>query len=246
MCVLYSPSRVLEQLLDVQRLLPFPTSGHPADLLASFASPIASLRLKMEGLSEDGIGFGVEQLLDVQCLAVILENGLSRWPCMVSPAFQPSRSSSAFAPGDEDFPRWTETYESLDIANAWNLYRGLRILVNLYISRCALALPGQRLPENSPQVICQEMVDGVCATVPFHLGPLSLGGSGAPGSKKSAGQVDERRAATALGAMYIQPRLRWILSQSMPLKPGQVDWIRRQIDTVDAYYWKGPTPSTAG
>lgn len=138
---------------------------------------------------------------------------------------------------EEAFPEWVDTDTSFDLLHTWNLYWCLRIMADTYILCCTSAM-GNSSSAHSPELICQEMVDEVCASVPIHIGSLN-GKNGSSLSRASGIETlsdafDKPQGVKFLGAMYLMPFLRWILSWPLTLGPGQLGWVQRQTEKIGA------------
>lgn len=183
-------------------------------------------------------------LLDTIKLATEIEERLVLWPSSLPSIWRPIRVTGL----DDDrklFAQDPETYASLDIAHNWNLYRCLRIMIRISISTCCLRT-GSLPPPIDSNRICQDMVDGICATFPYQVGRLkyihepstmcNMEALADNNFEQKSTCPDENRIVTALGTMYIMPRFRYVLAQKLILRQGQAEWIQRQIDDRDRFY----------
>ena len=145
-----------------------------------------------------------------------------------------------------------DVYEDVNIANVWNNYRTNRLTINRIILTC---LNRQGFPftyevAQSTRRITQELVDAICASVPFHLGTKMRGGPQdrdevqypyLGGSYLSRAQ---RQACAAYGGWYILDALKPCLIVD-GLREGQQGWIVDQIKRIGMLYsfkWTGHLP----
>ena len=145
-----------------------------------------------------------------------------------------------------------DVHDDLWNTNIWNCYRSSRITVNSVIMECIDCLdasgsdPTLAARRHSRALICQEMADDICGSVPFHLGTRDdrLGFEDHPlvefpmvDSTKVSGQ--HRRIAAALGGWFlVEPfyvPLHTCLSVER-LREGQKEWIGGQLRRISRIY----------
>ena len=139
-----------------------------------------------------------------------------------------------------------DLYLDLWVESIWNAYRSARVKVQTIILDC-IAWLGKPF-ENQwywrvvyAKMITQEMVDDICASVPFALGTKTFGGPGDregveyPYSGTRKVPEDHRRAATALGGWHLLEPLRTSL-QATCLRDGQQEWARAQMARIWRIY----------
>ncbi|OKL61289.1 hypothetical protein UA08_03764 [Talaromyces atroroseus] len=152
---------ILTELLEASLFLPPPSSHYFSSFPITFVVPIAQLRLRVEKTNIYS-KFDVSTAEDLLSSATQLDKDLSQWPDKITPSYHPRRSwslPSDFGIGSsEGYPGWADTYPSLALAQDWNYYRYLRIVLNIFISRCAALLRKYSLAASADQV-CEQMVD---------------------------------------------------------------------------------------
>ena len=139
-----------------------------------------------------------------------------------------------------------DVYVDLWVQSIWNQYRSARIKSQTIILDCITWL-GTAFEHQwywraiYARMISQEMVDDICATVPFALGTKITGGPGdrdgvefpyAGGQKVSE---EHRRAASALGGWHLLEPMRTAL-RSNCLRAGQKEWIVSQMQRITRIY----------
>ena len=159
-------------------------------------------------------------------------------------------------PPYSDLDRFTyrgrmDVYTDLWITFIWNCHRTSRITLHNLIIDCI-----DRIVESDSYVarvtqrqhsasICQELVDDVCGSIPFHLGTKdSPGFSDDPlveypvvGSSKVS--AEHRRVAAAMGGWFLVEPFYFpllICSNVQHLREGQTDWIETQLQRISRIY----------
>lgn len=143
-------------------------------------------------------------------------------------------------------------YSESNMAKVWNSYRSRRMMILFTILDCVYKLgPSYNdilacYAEDSLQVM-QELVDDICASVPYLFGTKTYGGPGDracfeyPYYGTTKLSAEHRRAAAALGPWSLSEPFKTSLS-AVGLRKGQKKWIVRQIMRIGAsYHLKGPS-----
>ena len=135
-------------------------------------------------------------------------------------------------------------YEDVNMANVWNTYRTNRIWVHRVILAC-LARQDFHLKMHevvqSARQTTQELVDDICASVPFHLGTKMLGDTRDrdevqyPHRDGSYLGRAQRQACAAFGGWYLIDVLKTCLTVE-GLRQGQKEWIRGQMKRIGILY----------
>lgn len=148
-----------------------------------------------------------------------------------------------------------DVYEDVNIANVWNTYRTNRITTNRVILTCLdrQGFPPTHEVAQPAQQTIQELVDAICASVPFHIGTKMCGGP------QDRDQVQypyrgglylsgaQRQACAAYGGWYLLDALKPCLIVD-GLREGQKGWIIDQTKRIGKMYsfkwtsnlsWKG-------
>lgn len=136
-----------------------------------------------------------------------------------------------------------DVYEDVNIANVWNNYRANRLTINRVILTC-LDRQGLSATHGVAQFArqaTQELVDAICASVPFHLGTKTIGG---PQDRDEVhypylGGLSlnraQRQACAAYGGWYMLDTLKHCLIVD-GLREGQKEWIIDQIKRIGRLY----------
>lgn len=143
-------------------------------------------------------------------------------------------------------------YSEPNIAKVWNSYRSRRMMILFIILDCIRRL-GPSFDYNLAQhardslKIVKELVDDICASVPYLFGTKTFGGSEDracfeyPYYGTSKLSSEHRRAAAALGAWSLIEPLHTSLNV-LGLRKGQKKWITGQIMRISrCYNIKGPS-----
>lgn len=136
-----------------------------------------------------------------------------------------------------------DVYEDVNIANVWNTYRTNRIMTYRVILTC-LAQEGFPLTHEvarPAREATQQLVDAICASVPFHLGTKMCGGPRDqdevqyPYRGQSYLTRAQRQACAAYGGWYLMDALKTCLIVD-GLREGQKRWIIRQMKRIGVLY----------
>ncbi|MCJ1467532.1 hypothetical protein MMC07_006157 [Pseudocyphellaria aurata] len=148
-------------------------------------------------------------------------------------------------------------YGEPNIAKAWNSYRSRRMMILFTILDCIFQLETSCDDDLSYHAtdsvkVMRELVDDVCASVPYLFGTKTFGGTGDRtgveypyyGARKLS--AEHRRAAASLGAWSLIEPLRTSLS-AVGLPKNQKEWMTRQLIRISiAYNVKGPAIGIQG
>lgn len=145
-----------------------------------------------------------------------------------------------------------DVYDDLWVACIWNCYRFSRIILNKVIMECIDCLdagssdPTLAARRHSRVLICQEMADDICGSVPFHLGTRDDNHGFEDSPLVEFPLVDgirvpsqHRRLAAALGGWFlVEPfygPLQTCLSVER-LREGQKEWVGGQLGRISRIY----------
>lgn len=137
-------------------------------------------------------------------------------------------------------------YAEPNMLKVWNSYRSRRMIVLITILDCIRRL-GRSYDDNlfhharDSLKLTQELVDDICASIPYIFGTKTFGGPGDRacftypyyGTKKLS--AEHRRAAAALGAISLIEPLKTCLS-AVGLRKGQKKWITGQLMRISYCY----------
>ena len=139
-----------------------------------------------------------------------------------------------------------DIYLDLWVESIWNAYRSARVKVQTIILDCITWL-GKSSEQQwywravYARMITQEMVDHICASVPYALGTKTFGGPGDregveyPYNGTQKASEDHRRAAAALGGWHLLEPLKTSLNTTC-LRDGQEDWVKAQMARIWRIY----------
>ena len=183
----------------------------------------------------------LEVVQSILTLAEKIDKDLSEWPETIPTTWRPVRSPALI--NQISYNGEADIYATLEVASVWNVYRCLRIMVNLTILKCT-SMADTVPASEAAATACQEMVNGICASVPFHLDHQLIKHTYEAFSDKGHEQSgyedatlpDEGRVRRAIGAMYLMPRLRYILDLPLDLTTSQAEWIRRQVKSILGFF----------
>lgn len=139
-----------------------------------------------------------------------------------------------------------DVYLDLWVESIWNAYRSARMKVQTIILDCVnwLGKPFEHhwyWRSQYAKMITQEMVDDMCASVPYALGTKTFGGPGDregieyPYNGTQKASENHRRAATALGGWHLLEPLKTSLKTTC-LREGQKEWVKAQMARIWRIY----------
>ncbi|KAF1809069.1 hypothetical protein P152DRAFT_175194 [Eremomyces bilateralis CBS 781.70] len=158
---------------------------NPANRLTLIALRLPAVRVEAtELLQLPRTSDTITRILEMIKMAQEIDAELEDWPntlpdtfsfrtISVEPVIQPHEDPATF-------PKWqgpVHVYEDVHTANCWNDYRMTRIFCQSVILLCAATLGSPAYQEQLQEVLIranyaiQEMADGVCSSLPFHMNP---------------------------------------------------------------------------
>ena len=144
-----------------------------------------------------------------------------------------------------------DIYPDLWVTSVWNVYRVLRLIVQGILLSCCERISFERLaniPYGPPSYIqrIRELVDDICATVPFSVGDrVPIGGKEPdyPCARGSPVTMNHRRAAYALGGWFLLGPLDGCMDleisvcwETRVIETEQRAWIMSQKARVGRFY----------
>lgn len=139
-----------------------------------------------------------------------------------------------------------DIYHDLWVESIWNAYRSARVKVQTIILDC-IGWLGKSFEHQwywrsvYAKMITQEMVDDICASLPYALGTKTSVGPGEregvefPYNGTQKASEDHRRAAAALGGWHLLEPLRTSLRATC-ICEGQKEWIKAQMARIWRIY----------
>lgn len=143
-------------------------------------------------------------------------------------------------------------YGEPNMAKVWNSYRSRRMMILFTVLDCVCHL-GPSYDDNLFSLakdslkIMKELVDDICASVPYLFGTKTFGGPGDracfeyPYRGTTKLSADHRRMSAAIGAWSLLEPLKTSL-RAVGLRKGQKEWITGQISRISrSYNLRGPS-----
>ncbi|KAL8822215.1 MAG: hypothetical protein Q9191_007046 [Dirinaria sp. TL-2023a] len=186
--------------------------------------------------------------------AIEVNQQLFEWADSVPPELHKAAAKSFETP--QHIPREQFMYEGtidvyldLPTLQIWNLYRVTKIRVLTIILKCldALCIPGHGIAASKRQEVSkdlQDLVDDICASIPFHLGTKMV-----PGTYDDPGVEypyihtkigpDHRRAAAAVGGFILVEPYTGPLKVAIEApctREGQRGWLLMQLSRLADLY----------
>ncbi|KAI9829494.1 MAG: hypothetical protein M1819_006314 [Sarea resinae] len=251
-----------ESALPSSADLPLPERSSPARRLTDLYLQIPDLQvLAMQLLQQPRNESFVNSIKGLIDRALELDAALALWPSTLPTTWKRTRHTRVKpTPGDsdneilEEYPKNVDTYTDIWTASVWNSYRVARMFtLSIIIRVISLSLGGSVLDpdfENKhPEVLLipaygqakerlQEMVDEVCASIPYHIGYTT--------DTKASRELYESQkfrpsipdgilGAKALGGTFLISPL--VVARSAMTTPGdQRRWIRGRLMAIAQQY----------
>ena len=206
-----------------------------ADLLADAAQTPS----KVEDLSDhkEGSFHKVDELLK---RAQAADASLAAWPAILPLHWHPVRVFKDTIPQEVIdagiYKDSCEIYPDVMVCSTWNEWRVARLKVLRLIARlCRLsALPRIEIDTRNINEI-RQLVDGICASVPFCLGsrtepvPLYEAEVIYPGLKGRLNSREHQKTAGAYGGWYLFSPFKEIMELGPYMSNDQQKWVQRQL-----------------
>ncbi|OOF96468.1 hypothetical protein ASPCADRAFT_144923 [Aspergillus carbonarius ITEM 5010] len=180
---------------------------------------VGDLAMRVEN-AHLGVTFiwNLQQLIDE---AIFLDADLELWRASLSPVWYyttidishtPSKDLPHFPPRRDKY----HVYHNIGLASMWNNYRQIRLVLNEMIRFMCLRLWRlQRAPEYQQTIgqcmaIMKQMVDDICATIPYHF---------------LSGEAGSGAAVRLLWPLYFA-------GSSTATDPSTREWIAQNLDVI--------------
>ena len=239
------------------------TSGVPqntATQLTTLTAQLAYLRSNAEMIL--GTQASVKEICQVVDCATQLDTLLAAWAHSVPREWEVVATNNFETPmsvqrQDFVYEDRIDVYFDITVAEIWNSYRVTRIKVLSIICDCFAALrqpltvSGRRRKDFALATL-QEIVDGICGSVPFHLGTKTRSGTEDQVDVEypyitSKAAKDLRRACAGQGGWgLIEPHYEPLKNAlSVPsIRAGQKEWILGQLTRIGRLYALTPSRVT--
>jgi hypothetical protein len=174
-------SKPLDEFYDAWAELPGKESDTAGNRLTALQVNIPNLRAKAnELLARPRNDETVKEVIKLMEDSLGADKKLSEWPNCLPPSWRfESAATMDGDPGNVDdaeiWPGNMDVYYDVWVASVWNSYRASRIYTQTIVVRCIqwLCPSGEfkQLPVfKTATAVLQEMVDDICAAVPYHMG----------------------------------------------------------------------------
>ncbi|QPC65932.1 hypothetical protein HYE67_008163 [Fusarium culmorum] len=217
----------------------------PEDRLVSLAARVSQLQYtcyKLDTSKDVGMTKNERLIFD----ATELDSELSIWASSLSPQWSYATAVNINNPGRTDYtPHVIHRYTDRYIARVWNLYRVSRLIIQSILLRTVTSLsastegPSNADQRNRIERVIMELVDDICASVPYLLGHdltnMSLTSHSSDGRQVhdlNTSSFDER---SNVGIRSRGFSLIWPLSvacSAFPVPTAQRDWMQRQLQLL--------------
>ncbi|KAL9588605.1 MAG: hypothetical protein Q9203_002590 [Teloschistes exilis] len=142
------------------------------------------------------------------------------------------------------YQRHCTVHRNIFIANVLNGHCCSRIRVYFTMLACLghLQNPIFEMNRTIARNTIQDLVDTICASVPYHLGdrvsPQRLGDKTMQYPRVGASPIADEHYSTAacFGGMFLAKRLAELLQPGLPLRNGQREWILSQMGRIKRIY----------
>ena len=218
-----------------------------ADLLADAANTPPKVIDSMN--SEDRLSNVIDELLE---RAQAVDSRLASWPMTLPLHWHPVRAFKDNIPrevidaglyGDS-----CEIYPDVMICSIWNDWRVARLKVLRLIAQLCLVSTvdgGETVTRMISEI--QQLVDGICASIPFCLGsrteptPLYEAKVIYPGLKGELDSREHQKTASAYGGWYLFSPFKMTMELGPYISKGQQEWLRAQLYRLARMYDIKPT-----
>ena len=178
---------------------------------------------------------------DILIQARELDAKLATWPAFVPADWNPIPVSANDVPQSVIsagfYGESCDIYPDIMICSTWNEWRAARLMVLGLITRIGH-------PKSIHQAIetIQELVDGICASVPFSLGDRTEPGNlyeakiNYPSLPDGPISKAHQKTASAYGGWYLFAPFKETMKIGMYLRAGQRDWLSSQLMRLARMY----------
>ena len=173
-----------------------------------------------------------EAVVGLMQAAKAVDADLVRWSETVPKAWHYVSITTENEVRTDVYPRSIDIYFDDLVASTWNTWRAYRLYILTIVSRCASILSNLRDNLDAERENCevmdtiQELVDGICSSVPFHLGYAMDGNArGSLLYPHAPGSALKPSLTGALGVFMVKWPL-GVASTMSCIPEGQRRWIR--------------------
>ena len=230
-----------------------------ASRLSFLGADIAALKARAKAilLPTSSTESGAEadaRFLELWAFARGVDQKLACWEASIPDEWQPQPASDLSPAALLKFQAYgtrMDIYPDLWVTSVWNVYRVLRLIVQGVLMSCVERNPFGYLPNIAygPQSNLQamrELVDDICASVPFSVGdrvPKSHKEPDYPWIQGSSVTLNHRRAAYALGGWFLLGPLDGCADLETSIDPNRIvigpeqrAWLITQKNRLGQFY----------
>lgn len=235
------PEKLLDNWEDVMEIMPRGAANRLTLVESEVAYLLSSARCLFDGDSP----VIDSQLVSLTCFATTVQKKLIDWVCTLSEEWIPKpardRSLSTLSKFQAYGTRM-DIYPDIWVVSIWNTYRVLHITVEMVLITCCTmrkamnGAPGDSVTytEALPSTV-QQLMDDICASVPFCLGDRTKQEPDAtidyPCAEESAVPRDHRVAAVNLSGLFLIGPIKACLLVG-GLQEDQLQWLRSQMNRI--------------
>ena len=236
------PEKLLNNWAEVMEIMPCST----ANRLTLVEGEVANLLSSTRCLFDNGHPVVASQLIRLTCSAMGVQKRLMDWVCGVPKEWIPKQAADKSPATISKFQAYStrmDIYPDIWVVSILNTYRVLHITVQMVIATCSkkmmyTAPDVVRYPDPIPITI-QELVDDICASVPFCLGDRTKEELDEkieyPCAEGSAIPEDHRQAAPNLSGWFLIGPIKGCLMVE-GLQEDQSEWLRSQMRRIAKFY----------
>lgn len=224
--------------------------------VASQLIPISAKAADLRGIAR--MVFGNQQspaseheINRILYLALDIDSQLKHWAETVPDAWLWVSATGFDLPSDIPHDTFiyndrVDYYCDLNVLDIWNSYRAKRVMILSIIIECILKLgpPYDEFLAHQVKYVfrtTQELVDDLCATVPYSIGTKMFGGARDqesveyPYISMRKFTIAQRRQVAALGGWYLLENIKGCLS-AVGVCPAQRKWLMRVMVRIGKIY----------
>jgi len=239
------PEKLLENRANVMEIMPC----NAANRLTLVEGQVARLLSLARCLFGDRYTVADSELVSLACSATDVQKKLVDWACTVPKDWTPKPArdkSPATLSKFQAYSTRMDIYPDVWVVSIWNTYRILHITVQIVITTCETMRKAMcRTPSDSvsspatiPNII-QELIDDICASVPFCLGDRTKGEPDAsiqyPCAEGLGIPIDHQRAAVSLSGWFLIGPIKGCLMVG-GLQEAQFRWLQSQRSRIASFY----------
>lgn len=232
--------RPITQSLNIWSELGVSAPQHPPELLGSLSVELPNLRTAVDEIMSSPYATD-ESIIAVLHLATRVDQSISQWDSLLPDSWKPRPIIYVPSPDEEEeyslYQNTCDVYPDIWVANTWNSYRCSRIATQRAVLSCFSRLPQTKHNQENidfSRATIQSLVDGICASVPFHVGirRKSLNSVVYPYADDPSLQNEHIRTVSTMGRLLIFRSLEAVALDNLALRSGQREWVIGQLINI--------------